>query len=60
MCFDSNDAAGDTRPKSDRVLQHLVMKAEPAWAQCRLLQRGRQMSPDEFVILVVRLVLYGE
>ena len=31
-----------------------------SWSQCRLLQHGRQVSPDEFVILVVPLVLYGE
>lgn len=30
------------------------------YPQCRLLQHGRQVSPDEFVILVVPLVLYGE
>jgi hypothetical protein len=28
--------------------------------QCRLLRRGRQVSPDEFVIVVVPLVFHGE
>jgi hypothetical protein len=28
--------------------------------QCRLLQRGRRASPDEFVIFAVPLVFHGE
>jgi hypothetical protein len=32
LCFDSNDAAGDTRRNTTGVPQHLVAKAEPAWA----------------------------
>jgi hypothetical protein len=42
--------------------EHIVdgRGADPAAAQCRLLQRGQQVSPDEFAILVVPLVFHGE
>jgi hypothetical protein len=29
-------------------------------AQCRLVQRGRQVPAGEFVIIVIPLVLHGE
>jgi hypothetical protein len=32
LCFDSNDAADDTRRNTTAVPQHPVAKAEPAWA----------------------------
>jgi len=43
-----------------RVGQLVAVSKLEALPQCRLLQHGRQMSPDELVILVVLLVLYGE
>jgi hypothetical protein len=56
----AREAQGEEPNLAARSVIAVARGTEVPIPQCRLVQRDRRVSPDEFVVLVVLLVFHGE